>query len=493
MVRGLAPDPSVIRVGRDYYLATSTFDHMPGIRLWHSVDLVDWTLLGGAVERPAQYRRDGRAGPIDLFAATLRHDGERFWLACTNVAKGQGNFLLHADDPAGPWSDAIWLDAEAFDPSLFFDLDGTCYYTRRSLDLSVAGGDLGPILQTVIDPMTGKMGPMRTITPGPRGYCSNDIEGPHLYRIGDWYYLFAAEGGTWTGHIQTIARARTPWGPFEGATHNPVLTHRHRVMHPIQSVGHAELVDDPHGGWWALCLGTRHEGRHHLLGRETFLLPVNWIDGWPVLGNGGSIELAMAATTSPATGAARRAAPVTPWAEGWTVIGQPPAGIATDATGVTLPYGAGLGSAAWAGTGALFRPQTEPSQTFEVTVMSPPPGGCTGVGVYADGRHHYSLLRRSEEYGGGISFRRRVDDLEQVETFNDPVAGPLRVRIDATPRSYRFFIQRADDWALIGEASARLLSAENCEWFTGVRFALLAEGTRRDLALFGSPGIRKIV
>lgn len=483
VVRGLSPDPSVVRVGGDYFLATSTFDHMPGIRIWQSVDLVNWTLLGGAVERPAQYRRDGRPGPIDLFAPTLRYHDGRFWLACTNVTDGQGNFLLHAPDPAGPWSDAIWLDTEAFDSSLFFDTDGICYYTRRTLDLTAPDGNLGPVVQAVLDPETGSMGPMRAITPGPRGYCSNDIEGPHVYRIGDWYYLFAAEGGTWTGHMQTVARARSPWGPFEGAPRNPVLSHRHRVMHPIQSLGHAELVDDPSGRWWALALGTRHQGRHHLLGRETFLLPVTWQGGWPILGEGGEAELSMSAETSPATGAAPRPTPGTPWAAGWTTRGQPPKGIALDGADVILPYGAALD--ADLGAGALYRPQSEPSQVFEATVPPPPAGAATGISAVADAVHHHSLCRLSPERGGGLRLTRQVDDLRTDHDLADPADGPLRLRIEAAPERYRFFAARPDGWDLVGQGSARLLSAESCEWFTGVRFALIAEGPSSAPARFG--------
>ena len=219
-----------------------------------------------------------------LFAPTLRHHEGTFYVVCTNMADNQGNFLVSATDPAGEWSDAVWLDREAFDPSLFFDADGTCLYTRRSLDLSVPGGDLGPVVQARLDPRTGDMEPWPAITSGARGFQTNDIEGPHLYRIGEWYYLFSAEGGTWTGHMQTVARSRSPWGPFEPAPHNPVITHRDRVLHPIQSLGHADLVEDQHGGWWALALGTRHCKQHHNLGRETFLLPVTWSDGWPHFG-----------------------------------------------------------------------------------------------------------------------------------------------------------------------------------------------------------------
>ncbi|RVT83492.1 glycoside hydrolase family 43 protein [Rhodobacteraceae bacterium CCMM004] len=476
VLRGTAPDPSVVRVGGEYVVAVSTFDHLPGIRLYRSTDLVHWTDLGGAVTRPAQYRRDGRPGPLSLFAPTLRHRDGRWYLVCTNVTEGQGNFLLHADDPEGPWSDAIWLDREAFDPSLFFDDDGTCYYTRRSLDLSTPGGDLGPIVQTVLDPDTGRLGEIRAITPGPRGYCSNDIEGPHLYRRGDWVYLFAAEGGTWQGHMQTVARSRSPWGPFEGAPHNPVLTHRHRVMHPIQSLGHAELVDDPHGGWWALMLGTRHRGRHHLLGRETFLAPVMWEDGWPVIGDGGTVELEGRTQRSPATGAAARPGPGGVWAAGWRSLGPMPA-AALDGADVEVPLGPPLGTDIRRPAGALLRPQSAPRQSFSTRAPQPRDGAAVGIAAVADPAHLYALRLSVGPSGRCATFTRRVDDLETEERIALPLGLRPTLRIDADPARYAFSILDENGAVLWqGQGSARLLSAETCEWFTGVHFALLAEG-----------------
>lgn len=176
VVRGNAPDPSIVRVGNDYYLATSTMEFLPGIVIRHSINLVDWRIIGAAATRPFHYRRDGQPGEINLCAPTLRfHDG-MFYLVSTNVAAGQGNFIVRATDPAGEWSDALWLDSEAFDPSLLFD-DGAYYYTRRTLS-PLSDGRLGPIVQTELDIATGRLSPLRELTPDYSGFCSNDIEGP---------------------------------------------------------------------------------------------------------------------------------------------------------------------------------------------------------------------------------------------------------------------------------------------------------------------------
>jgi alpha-N-arabinofuranosidase len=488
VVRGNAPDPSVIRVGDDYFLAVSTFEYLPGIVIRHSTDLVHWRIIGAAVTRPAQYRRDGRDGDIMLFAPTLRHHDGRFYVACTNMADGQGNFIVTATDPVGPWSDAIWLDAEAFDPSLFFDDDGTCYYTRRSLDLSVPGGDLGPIVQAVIDPLTGAMGPLRPVTPGPRGFASNDIEGPHLYRIGGWYYLFAAEGGTWACHMQTIARSRSPWGPFEPCPHNPVLTHRNRTLHPIQSLGHAELVQDPRGTWWALALGTRHRDRHHTLGRETFLMPVAWVDGWPVIGNGGTTETRNRHPDSPATGGTAWPVARTLWTDGWHTRGQPLPGMALDGDDVLLPCGPPLdGGTAAHPPGALFRFQTEATQTFAATLPDPPPGTEVGIAAISDRRHHYSLALRRQDGGRVAVFRRVIDDLATETLHPLPAGGAVRAGIRATPEAHAFTVTAGGSTIPIGQGSTRLLSAEACEWFVGVNFALFATGPAPAVMRFGTP------
>ncbi|MDL4821828.1 glycoside hydrolase family 43 protein [Actinomadura opuntiae] len=486
VVRGLAPDPSLCRVGDDFYLATSTFDFLPGIRIHHSTDLVNWRLLGGAVTRPAQYRRDGEPGELMLYAPTIRHHDGRFYLACTNFSDGQGNFLLSAEDPAGEWSDAVWIDTHAFDPSLLF-ADGTCYYTRRTLE-PLPDGRLGPVVQCEIDPATGRMlGPMRELTPDYAGFCSNDIEGPHLYKIDDWYYLFSAEGGSWKGHMQTCARSRSPWGPFEPCPHNPVLTHRHRVGHPIQTVGHAELIDAPDGSWWALTLGTRHEARngfvyHHNLGRETFLAPVEWTpDGWPVIGENGTIEMRMAtARPLPSAKASTVRPPKTIWAAGWTTQGLPVEGLTGGQGDFTLPFARPLDSDdRSSGIGAVFLPQQEDAAGFTATLQAAPGTPAeAGIAVHSSPHHYYALLVTTGPGGGRETvLRRRVDDMITESRAPLPGTGSVGLSITATAETYTLHVAEADrPPRVVGSGSARLLSAETAEAFVGCRFALVATG-----------------
>ena len=493
IVRGTNPDPSVVRVGTDYYLATSSFGMLPGIVIRHSTNLIDWLIIGAAVTRPSQYRRDGRAEAIELFAPTLRHHEGVFYLVCTNMADDQGNFLVTASDPAGEWSEPIWLDEEGFDPSLLF-ADGICYYTRRSISRLRHGTvHLGPVVQAELDVSTGCLGEFRAISPESGGFCSNDIEGPHLYKIADWYYLFSAEGGSWSGHMQTCARSRSPWGPFEPAPHNPVLTHRHRVGHPIQTLGHADLVDAPDGSWWALCLGTRHQSNngfvvHHNLGRETFLAPVRWTaDGWPVIGDEGTIEPTMVAPKlgdAPARGPRPIPAP-SPWTSGWRTLGLPLDDLDAREPLIRLPFGDALNSTQLgSGIGALLLAQTEDDQIFSATLEALDPDGAAGVAVFSDREHHFEALLRFAHDGSLIGeFHKVVDDFDTVASFEVPNEFPLVLSITATQNDYRFSVGTVGDAPFeVGSGRARLLSAQAAEWFVGAHFALLS---RSDA---GTPG-----
>ncbi|MET9225725.1 glycoside hydrolase family 43 protein [Lentzea sp. NPDC003310] len=275
VIAGMHPDPSVCRVGDDYYLVCSSFEYFPGVPVFHSTDLVRWKQIGNALDRPSQLALSAATpSSAGIYAPTLRHHDGRFWLVVTNVSDGGGNVVLTATDPAGPWSDPVPLPGvEGIDPDLAWDSDGNCWCT-------VAG-----VAQYRVDPATGEAsGPPTRLWSGTPG--SKAPEAPHLYQIGDFWYLLIAEGGTERGHAVSIARSAAPTGPFEPCPDNPVLSHR-GTDDPVQNTGHADLVQAPDGAWWMVFLGVRPGGGTpgwHVLGRETFLAPVTWVDGWPVVG-----------------------------------------------------------------------------------------------------------------------------------------------------------------------------------------------------------------
>ncbi len=279
VVAGFHPDPTICRVGEDYYLAHSSFEYSPGVPIHHSRDLVTWSLVGNAIVRDAQFPA-GRAGASGgIYAPTLRHDGTRFWLITTDVGDGGGQRLFSAERAEGPWSDAVVLpELVGIDPDLCWTPEGDCLVTYCSW----ANGP-SAIWQAAIDPIAGR------VLEEPRrlwgGSGLGHTEGPHLYRRGHWWYLIVAEGGTERGHGVSVARSRDPRGPFEGAPHNPVYTHR-STEHPVQNVGHLDAVERPDGTWAAVHLGVRARGAtpgFHVNGRETFLADLDWSGDWPVI------------------------------------------------------------------------------------------------------------------------------------------------------------------------------------------------------------------
>jgi xylan 1,4-beta-xylosidase len=292
IISGFHPDPSVCRVGEDYYLVTSSFEYFPGVPIYHSRDLVNWQQIGHVLDRPSQLDLDGIRASGGIYAATIRYHEGVYYLITTLVgAKKGGNFYVTATDPRGPWSEPHFLpEAPGIDPSLFFDDDGKVYYTgNRHAQNIPADSKLCEIWLREINLKTGEwVGPAEVILTEGALHGANSAEGPHLYKRNGNYYLMIAEGGTGSNHAVTIFRSKSIHGPFEGNKKNPIITHRH-LGHdfPIGCVGHADLVETQNGEWWMVLLGVRPYGDFdYNLGRETFLSPVTWEESWPVVNPG---------------------------------------------------------------------------------------------------------------------------------------------------------------------------------------------------------------
>ncbi len=287
ILKGFCPDPSIIRAGEDYYIATSTFEWWPGVKLFHSRDLQHWEQIASPLRRKSQLDMIGNPASGGVWAPCLSYDGKYFYLVFTDVKTKKGryynthNYVVYTDDIYGEWSEPVYLNSIGFDPSLFHDTDGKKYL------VNMVNGFKGVLVQE-IEPETFKpVGERKKVYAGSGIGCT---EGPHMYHINDWYYLLVAEGGTGYEHCVTMVRAKSIWGPFETAPNNPILTSDKENVNELQKCGHADIVETQNGEWYMVHLCSRPlSGRKWCtLGRETAIQKMYWDkDGWLCLKSGG--------------------------------------------------------------------------------------------------------------------------------------------------------------------------------------------------------------
>lgn len=291
---GFNPDPSILRVGQDYYIATSTFEWYPGVQIHHSTDLANWTLITRPLTRRSQLDMRGNPDSCGIWAPCLSHDGDKFWLVYTDVKRKDGsfkdahNYIVTTTNIQGPWSDPVYVNSSGFDPSLFHDVEtGKKWFVNMLWDHRQRGGKLGNsafegIVLQQFDPQANKLvGPKKNIFPGTELAL---VEGPHLYQRNGWYYLLTAEGGTSYEHAITLARARDIWGPYEVHPQKHILTSKDNPLAAIQKAGHGDFVDSPDGQKTYLvhlCGRPTTEHRRCVLGRETSIQEAYWgEDDW---------------------------------------------------------------------------------------------------------------------------------------------------------------------------------------------------------------------
>ncbi|KAK3986854.1 beta-xylosidase [Cladorrhinum sp. PSN332] len=281
---GFNPDPSILRVGEDYYIATSTFEWYPGVQIHHSKDLANWELLIRPLNRKSQLDMRGDPDSCGIWAPCLTHDGEKFWLVYTDVKRKDGsfkdahNYIVSAPTIEGPWSDPVYVNSSGFDPSLFHDDDGKKWFVNMLWDHRRRPQLFEGIALQQWDPETGKLvGPRKNV------YEGTDlalVEGPHLYKRNGWYYLLTAEGGTGYEHAVTFARSRDIWGPYETHPDKHILTSKDHPNAALQRAGHGDLVETPDGKTYLVHLTGRPttQLRRCVLGRETAIQEAYWGD-----------------------------------------------------------------------------------------------------------------------------------------------------------------------------------------------------------------------
>ena len=422
---GFQPDPSIVRVGSDFYLVNSTFGWFPGIPVYHSRDLVHWRQVGNAIDRPGMLDFHRLGVERGVFAPAITwHDG-RFYILNTCVDCG-GNFLITAKDPAGPWSDPVWLDFEGIDCSLFVDDDGSAWVVNNGTPPEKPRYDgHRAIWIQAFDLKTLKLfGPRKVLVDG--GVHPEDkpvwAEGPHVFTNDGWYYLMAAEGGTAENHSETIYRSRQPDGPYAPGPVNPILTQSDLPAgraNRIEATGHADLVRLADGSWWGAFLATRpFAGQSTLLGRETYLLPVTWTNGWPLfLPAGAPVPLVVKRPALPAS-------PASQW-DKWTDDFSEPAlspewlrlrgsGPVQDRAldGGDLVLVPGADPAGSLGTPSfLGRRLRHPAATVTTTVSFAPEqaGDFAGLLAFMDEGHFLALGIEGTGHGEQLVARRRVD------------------------------------------------------------------------------------
>lgn len=469
IIPGFHPDPSVCRVGDDFYLVNSSFQYFPGVPIFHSKDLVNWQQIGNVLDRDSQLPLQGATSWQGIYAPTLRYNNGIYYMITTNIGNG-GNFMVTATNPAGPWSEPIWLEQQGIDPSLWFEGD-KCYM--------VSNPD-NTIMLCEIDPKTGKqLTKSKALWQGTGGRYP---EGPHLYKKDGYYYLLISEGGTEMAHRLTIARSKKIDGPYVANPANPLLTNCSLAGQylSVQGTGHGDFVQAPDGSWWVVFLAYRnYEGAYHHIGRETFLAPVEWKKGeWPVINGGQPVDTLMQVKTL----APQRPRNVVTRDVDWLYIQNPiHANYQRLGNGFRLQASEGTLTNNQQPT-FMGRRQENAVFTMETEIDTDSLGfGCkAGLTVYQinDGHMDVSLVK----YMTGtvaVMMNYTVKSL-QGEVMGDDsgqLSGRVRLRISSNGVKYRFeYAGEGQSWKLLSEHDCPLLSTEIVGGFTGAIVGMYAEG-----------------
>lgn len=488
IIRGFYPDPSVCKANGKYYMVCSSFEYFPGVPLFESEDLVHWHQIGHCLTRKTQVDLHQINSSGGVFAPTIRFREGRFYMVTTNDTYHK-NFYVYTDDIYGEWSEPVFVDQGGIDPSLFFE-DGKAYFMSNGSDPE---DGKGCIFQCEIDIATGeRLTPSQPIWKGNGGRY---LESPHLYHIGDWYYLTAAEGGTEYGHMITYARGKSPYGPFESYPGNPVLTNRDLGGHQnhVQGIGHGELVQAENGNTFLVCLGFRIQSDwmpYHHLGREVFLVPVKWQnDGWFTAGIQGTVEQEMemdlTVRAEDQTGVydvsfEKLKPDSVRWChlreyhqEQYEFISN---GVRLWGNGFTLDD---VDTPAFLGVR-----QSEFDTELEVTLAGKAPEA--GITFYLSEDHHYDLAVDCQKGKRTLFLRLCVGDAKAVVKRVELPAEQkeIKLHVVSDPARYHFYGILGGEEVEMGSARTQYLSSEVAGGFTGVVMAMYAVDPQEDPEIY---------
>ena len=485
VIPGYYPDPSVCRVGDDFYLVCSSFQYFPGVPIFHSKDLIHWEQIGNVLDRASQVDLSVGGASSGIFAPTIRHHNGKFYMITTNInmlfTGKPGNFIVTADKPEGPWSEPTFIEGvNGIDPSLYWE-DGRMY---------VCWSAMNNISLAELDPVSFKMiGQPRNIWDGDG---DSSPEGPHIYKKDGYYYLLIAEGGTEMGHKVNIARSRNIDGPYTSNPSNPILTQKRResASSLLQGAGHPDLVQASDGSWWMVYLAFRTSAgkQLHTLGRETCLAPVRWdTNAWPVVNGNGMVDVTMNVPTLPQVTMSQPASRTT-FKNGqklgfeWIYINNPiESNYSYSKNQLQLK----------ASSTPLDDPNKTPTfvakrqtdincvVTTKLALADAKGGDRAGLSVYMDPKGHYDVALVSEADGSCyVELSYRLGAMKHVEKrvkLNTKKA--VQLRVEATNALYSFsYSTDGKTFEKLGSMDTYFLATETLGGFTGVVFGLFAEG-----------------
>ena len=470
VIKGFYPDPSVCYADGKYYLVTSSFHYFQGVPLFESDDLVNWKQIGHVLTRKSQLPLEYAHTSGGIFAPTIRYNDGVFYMVTTNTSTAR-NFYVTTRDIYGEWSEPIFVEQDGIDPSLYFE-NGHAYFMSNGTDDSGKSG----IVQCEIDINTGKkLSESRILWSGSGGRY---LESPHLYKVGDYYYLTAAEGGTEYGHMITYARSKNIRGDYEGYKNNPVLTNRNLGGYVIQAVGHGDLIQKQSTGeWFFVHLGFRQTDKwqpFHHLGRETFLTPVKFnSDGWFTAGENGTtveefeIQGDFIQTEKKNYNFSDK--------NEWIYLRNPDfSKYETDDRKFVL-YGTENSLDSRNPTFIGIR-QKDFECRISCNISVSGKDSESGITVYMDENHHYDLAVKEQNGKYQAVLRLNIGDAKYVRNCAEISGNSALLEISSDNFRYYFKVKDGENIYDFGSAQTRYVSSEVACGFTGVIFGLYAYG-----------------